>query len=75
MKRILILLVSMGLFCACCGDEPSDPCIDESKIDPTAACIEIYQPVCGCNGETYENYCFAEIAGVTEWTEGVCEDE
>ena len=41
------------------------------KIDDMA-CIEIYQPVCGCNNETYSNSCYAEVDGVTSWSEGEC---
>ena len=50
-------------------------CIDESKISYDYQCIienGEYQPVCGCNGVFYEDVCFAENAGVTEWTEGEC---
>ena len=48
-------------------------CIDESKISDASICTEEAQPVCGCDGLTYGNACNADKAGVTEWTEGVCE--
>lgn len=33
-----------------------------------------YEPVCGCNGETYSNACMAEKAGVTSYTLGSCSE-
>jgi hypothetical protein len=35
-------------------------------------CIEVYDPVCGCNNVTYSNSCHAECAGITEYTMGKC---
>lgn len=48
-------------------------CIDSSLINPDAACFEIYMPVCGCDGITYSNSCYATImGGVTSYTDGPC---
>ena len=43
-------------------------CINPDWIDLMAPCPLIYNPVVGCDGIVYENYCFAENAGVTSYT-------
>jgi hypothetical protein len=47
-------------------------CINEDLIDLEMNCTEIWEPVCGCNGVTYSNDCYANYNGVTEWTAGEC---
>ena len=31
-----------------------------------------YEPVCGCNIQTYSNECYARKAGVTSYVDGEC---
>ena len=81
MHRYLSLLLFIGMAFWSCEDNDSannqsccnSGCIDESKISDDYNCDDYYEPVCGCNGITYGNECYAENAGVTEWTEGECD--
>ena len=66
---VIVLFLSFGFNSY---DDNVDSCIDESIIDLNAVCIEIYDPVCGCDDKTYPNSCYAESAGVTSFTNGEC---
>ena len=67
---IFVLLI---ILCLACKKEKQDTdCIDAQKIELNKACIEIYQPVCGCDNKTYSNSCFAGINGIESWIEGAC---
>jgi len=76
MKRLLFILMIIGVFLISgCANDQVDTSGDDEFIDcPEDVgdfCIEIYQPVCGDDGETYSNSCFA-CQKVDRYTEGEC---
>ena len=75
MKIFSKLLITSLIFIFSCSSDESDEiaCIDETKIDGLVLCIEVYEPVCGCNGITYPNVCYASsVGGVTSFISGPC---
>ncbi|MGV3587755.1 MAG: Kazal-type serine protease inhibitor domain-containing protein [Adhaeribacter sp.] len=69
MKHYLYGCLSL-LLITCKAAQPE--CIDSAKINPEALCTMQYDPVCGCNNQTYSNACLAENAGVITYTKGAC---
>lgn len=45
------------------------------NINPDCFCIQIFDPVCGCNDVTYGNACMAACAGITKFKRGECKDK
>lgn len=88
MKNLFLLCLSILLmtsFTAClledeeCLDSGNcDTQVDEADStgfnDSLVACYQIYAPVCG-NGQTFSNDCYAEVNGVTDYTEGECSNK
>ena len=71
--KLISFLAIVTISCSS-EDKVEDSCIDESIIDEFSVCIEIYQPVCGCDGITYPNSCYAaNFNGITSYTDGACD--
>lgn len=65
-----------GLFCKY---EPEQSCGNGDQMgvctEPPQACQFVHHPVCGCDGRTYSNACFAAANSVSVLHDGECKDD
>ncbi len=72
-------------FCQLGGNSPVDFCgnffeeaiklevvMTQGPCEPTCDCPELFAPVCGADGQTYNNRCEADCAGVDITIDGPC---
>ena len=84
MKKLTLvsILAFTILFISCeknnnCVSTPSVQigiCIDPILVNDSIVCLAVYDPVCGCDGVTYSNSCYADGSGVTSYVAGECCD-
>lgn len=70
---IRTLLVVVFVCCVSLLRLPAQ-CIDSSHVQYGAYCDPQWEPVCGCNGITYQNDCYSRNAGLTTWFYGICDE-
>ena len=71
MKKIFPIFF---LLFSCFKDKDiNQSCKNETPINSDILCIEIYEPVCGCDNITYSNSCYATNYGnINSFELGAC---
>ena len=76
MKKLLLLSALLIFACSTDSDDNEDVsnmCVDETLINLDTTCIAVFEPVCGCDGNTYSNSCEAlNWYGVLAYEDGSC---
>ena len=60
MKKLLFFSTLALLFLGSCEKKSGSECIDRTLVNKEIVCTADYNPVCGCDGETYSNACVAK---------------
>lgn len=71
MKRIVIIIFLI-LLLACNGKKEDNNSGGIQGGSGEQYCVQIYDPVCGENGQTYSNECFAKTSNVKVKYKGEC---
>jgi len=75
MFKSITITIFLSLILSVCHAQMFSYCKDSTRVQSNSACSSIgYLPVCGCDTLTYNNYCFANAAGLSSSVQGICQE-